>query len=247
MNPGRTSPASLRLALRSRRRSVPTATRLHAAFAPMLSHEAAPAASNPVIDTTAALASRLFERLSGLHGLLDCNSAVVPHAVAGLTCIRASGLWGSSARLLLRMALDDLATTDAAVAEVAACYACDREPSAESLALLGPHGRTRALWVAAVVRLSEAVALAAGGPVAGVHAAWTDTVLHVELDGIDRSCDVSHTVNHAAALEMLSGRTVMVTSSTLRRSVAQHPATRSDCPGASRLTCDATPSWHPPR
>ncbi len=171
-------------------------------------------------DATAQLSVALYRHLTDLHGLPENTEATVARAAAGLPCIRAMSLWGPVSRVLFEISLDGEDPDEVLIAEVAACYACDLEPKAESISGLEALEIRRALWAAAVIRLAEAAVLDSRGEVTGVHAAWTDTHLHVEFDGVSPQRDISRVANHAAAMEMLSGRSVVVTSSRRRRCYA---------------------------
>ncbi|MDZ4168238.1 MAG: hypothetical protein U1E26_01095 [Coriobacteriia bacterium] len=179
-----------------------------------------PALRPPVLPEHAVpqLAIELFEHLAPLHGLDPRHAATAERAAFGLPCIRAFDVWGSCSRVLFYVGLDDNDPEGGIVAEAAAWYACDLAPDPAMWEMLDSASQARVMWIAAVLRVAEAVVLAARGAVSGVHVAWTDTVLHLEFDGVDPTRDVARAINHAAALEMVTGRQVLLTSSVRRRS-----------------------------
>jgi hypothetical protein len=130
--------------------------------------------------------------------------------------------FGENERALMRIALSDLPDAEAFSVEAAASYAADRvfEDDGDSWSRLGDDGRRRVLWFAAILRLAENVA-AVCGDTGAIHAAWSDHLLHLEIDGVALSGrDVDRVLGRAAALEAIAGRRVLFTSSVCRRGAA---------------------------
>jgi hypothetical protein len=171
----------------------------------------------------AEVAGRLFETLAPLHELRARDVALLQRAAAALRFIRVTYHHGGNERSVLRSALEDLPRADADVVEVAADLAADG-------ALLGEWGtwerlnrvaRLRALWYAGILRLTEPLDAACNGLPISLHAAWTDELLHLEVDGPPLpEHDVDRVRGRAAALEALTGRRVLFTSSARRRGAA---------------------------
>ena len=178
--------------------------------------------SAPLADAAALL----FDRLGPLHGLALHDRELLRRAAVGVTFIRTTGSYSTLEHELFGLALGDLRDHDARVVEAVSCLAADcvaLHVGAERAASASEYRRE--LWLAAMLRFAEALFGQRRAPVGDVYAAWTDTVLYVEIDGLDGSDDLSGVVpTRAAALEAVSGRRLLLTSSARRREAAQTPA-----------------------
>jgi hypothetical protein len=173
--------------------------------------------------TTGDTARRLFAALARLHGLDGHDGELLGRAAAGHRFIRAMQPFDDHGLALMRIALADLQTPRARVVEASAGYAAD-------LVLDGTRGawqrlcradRHRVMWFAALLRLAEGIDAVGGPPLCAIHAAWTDEVLHLEIDGVPLSENqVKRILERSAALEAITERRVLLTSSTCRRGAA---------------------------
>ena len=165
----------------------------------------------------------LFETLAPLHQLGARNVALLQRAAAALRFIRVTYHHGGNERTVLRSALADLRRADADVVEVAADLAADCTSLDEwgTWKRLDRVARLRALWYAGILRLTEPLDDAGGGLPLSLHAAWTDDLLHLEVDGPQlQERDIDRIRGRAAALEALTGRQILFTSSARRRGAA---------------------------
>jgi hypothetical protein len=161
--------------------------------------------------------------LARLHGLDDSDGELLGRAAAGHRFMRAMQPFGDHGLALMRIALADLHTPKARIVEASAGYAAD-------LVLEGTRGvwqrlchpdRRRVMWFAALLRIAEGIDSVGGPPRCAIHAAWADEVLHLEIDGVPLSDrQVEQVLERAAALEAISERRVLLTSSTCRRGAA---------------------------
>jgi hypothetical protein len=82
---------------------------------------------------------------------------------------------------------------------------------------VGDLDRRRILWLAGLLRLGSSIVSEYGDNVEDAYVTWTDTLLHVELDGPRVSEEgLRRVMGHAAALEVASERRVVLTSSCQR-------------------------------
>jgi len=174
----------------------------------------------------ADMAALLFDRLGQLHGLSLHDRELLHRAAVGVTFIRTTGSYSTLEHELFGLALSDLPEVDARMIEAVSCLAADRV-ALQSGSARGASAseRRRELWLAAILRFGDALVAERRAPVGDVYVAWTDAVLYVELDGSVGDDDASGAhVSRAAALEAVSGRRVLLTSSARRREAAQTPA-----------------------
>ena len=168
----------------------------------------------------------LFDRLGPLHGLRFRDCELLRRSAVGVAFIHAMGSYSTLEHELFELALADLPAADALVVETAVCLAVDRvalhsgEPRVTST-----DEQRRILWLAAMLRFAEAIAGERGILVDDVYAAWTEDVLYIEIDGAI-SCDetLKRPRSRSAALEAVSGRRLVLTSSARRREAARTPA-----------------------
>lgn len=168
-------------------------------------------------------ASLLFGVLAPLHGLEDRDAALLERAIAGRRFISAMHPFGRRERALMRIALADLCDVEALVVEVSASYVTDLAPEVEKdeWTQLGDHDLRRVMWFVAILRLAERLDAVCRVAADAIHAAWTDEILHLEVDGADLSPqDVERVLDRVAALETITGRRVLFTSSARRWSAA---------------------------
>ena len=171
-------------------------------------------------DVTAA---HVFSALAALHELPSQDVELLCRAAAGMRFIQSTGAYTRLEHELFEIALAELPDVDSLAIESAACWAADLVPFARSNSrdTLGSAGRLRALWIAAILRISDAYCAHSDGPSDGVFAAWTDTILYLEFDGDGVSeRRLSRVRDRVAALEALTGRTVVVSGSIARRGAA---------------------------
>jgi hypothetical protein len=131
--------------------------------------------------------------------------------------------FGENERALMRIALADLSTTEAFIVEAAANCVADLafEDQRGAWSQLSDDDRRRVLWFAAILRLAEGVDAVTRAPLGAIHVAWSDDVLHIEIDGVALSDhDLDRVLGRRAALEATTGRRVIFTSSTRRRGAA---------------------------
>ena len=171
----------------------------------------------------ADVVARLFTSLAVLHQLPESDAALIERAASGLRFIRATRPDAETEQALLRIALSDLDEESSFVIEASSSYAADRVLRDDSGAWdrLDRNGRVRILWFAAILRLSECIDAVCGGRTGTIYAAWTDTLLHLEVDGCELAArDIDRVLRRVAALEAVSGRRVVLTSSICRRGAA---------------------------
>lgn len=169
------------------------------------------------------IAARIFTALESLHRMPHGQLELLSRAAAGLRFIRSTDSYTQVEHQLFRIALAELSPADAFVVEAAACCAADLVPFDDRG---NPHppwrvDQRRALWFAAILRVSSALCTYGDVPPADVFAAWTTESIFLEFDGDEvsqRQLDSART--RVAALEALTGRTVVLASSAARRGAA---------------------------
>jgi hypothetical protein len=168
-------------------------------------------------------AGRVFTALERLHGIPARDDDLLYRASAGLRFIRSTGTYTELEHGLFRIALAELDPVEASVVEAAACYAADLVPFGERPDMYPADSDVlhRALWFAAVIRIAEALCPRVGAEPEAVFAVWTDSAIYLEFDG---NCvserRLAEATNRVAALEVLTGRKVLVAGSNLRRGAA---------------------------
>ena len=170
-----------------------------------------------------ATALYVFHALGGLHHLTDHDADLLCRAAAGLRFIRSTSTFTASDDTLFRIALADLSTRDAHVVETAARYAADLAPATGRRCIGGPHrdGDRKALWLAGILRLADALCPAGSTGAKGVYATWTDSVLFLEFDGRNVTPSLLRgAAQRVSALEALSGRRLVLANSNARRGAA---------------------------
>jgi len=174
----------------------------------------------------ADMAALLFDRFGQLHGLALHDRELLRRAAVGVTFIRTTGSYSTLEHELFGLALNDLRDVDARMVEAVSCLAADRVAlQAGSARAVSASEHRRELWLAAMLRFGDALVGECRVPVGDVYAAWTDSVLYIELDGLLGNDDGSDApLSRAAALEAVSGRRVLLTSSACRREAVQSPA-----------------------
>lgn len=181
-----------------------------------------PASTPSPIETTAAL---LFDGLGALHGLDPDDRESLSRAAVGLRFIRSMGTYSTIEHELFGLALCELPGCESFVIESAACLAADRialDPQRQWSRMNGEN-RRRVMWLAAILRLADALVGDSRRAIEGVYAAWTDETLYVEVDGV-AGCEPEVVQARTAAIEAASGRRLVVTSSATRRSAVGAPA-----------------------
>ena len=171
----------------------------------------------------ASTARRLFEALAPLHGLEDRDALLLDRASSALRFIRLTYHHNRNERALLRAGLKDLRTSDALVVLTSASFAADCAFVDEWKAWegLGRKDRLRALWFSGTLRAAESLESACDVRAAGLYVAWSDTLLHLEVDDQALSpADIDAVLGRVAGLEALTGRRVLLTSSADRRGAA---------------------------
>lgn len=172
---------------------------------------------------TAVTASLTFDALRGLHGLADRDAELLSRAAAGLRFIQSMEKYTTIERKLFRIALSGLAENDAFVVEAAAYYSADLVAYGDSEAWwrLSPADERRAMWFAAVLRLSDALCVGRPDAPTDAYAAWTDDIVYLEFDGdvLDRE-RLAGARARVAALEALTGRRAVLAASAERRGAA---------------------------
>jgi hypothetical protein len=170
---------------------------------------------------TADSADLIFTALGGLHGLTDNDADLLRRAAAGLRFIQSVGAYSAAEHDLFLIALAELPDADALVVEAAACYAADVFVAANSQWRRDASEHRRALWFAAVLRLADALCTHSAGCPDDVYAAWTAHEVFLEFDGgALTESQVARARTRVAALEAVSGRTVLLARSSARRGAA---------------------------
>ena len=161
------------------------------------------------------VACGLFDRLAPLHCLPECDRELLerscrirlvvsdPHALAGDGVDVAEPL-------------GDLGCREVAIVEAVNHYASDLLPHTGHgiWRRLDAEERHRVAWLVALVRMAEGLSLELRGSAEAIYATWTDTLLHIEVDGGHVFGQQLTTARHkAAALESMSGRRLLLTSS----------------------------------
>lgn len=179
--------------------------------------------SAPSSASLAETALLLFDRLGPLHRLPGDDRGLLVRSAVGLRFIRAMGAYSTLEHELFGLALAELPAADACVVEAAACLAADEIALDGNVPLsaIRSSDRLRALWFAAILRLADALLGERRASVGEVYVAWTHSVLYVEIDGVG-GCDEAlvRCRSRLSALEAVSGRRVVLTSSARRRGVA---------------------------
>jgi hypothetical protein len=176
----------------------------------------------PASDSDLA-AARIFTALEPLHGMSKDQVDLLRRAAAGLRFIRSMDTYTEVEHELFRIALAELRPADAFVVEAAACCAADLVPYGDR-GYQPPTRRAdqlRALWFAAILRISSAVCAHGDAAPTDVFATWTADIVYLEFDGNEvsqRQLESART--RVAALEALTGRTARVASSAARRGAA---------------------------
>jgi hypothetical protein len=182
-----------------------------------------PTPATSTSSATARTATMLFLALRGLHGLPETDVDLLQRTTAGLRFLRSSRTKSSVDDRLFRIALAELAETDAFVVEAAAWYASDRIAAIdhETWKRSGLSAQGRVLWFSAVLRLADALGGCGAARPDDIYAAWTRECLYIEFDG-ESLTDVQIASGQArlAALEAVTGRRVILARTTARRGAA---------------------------
>ena len=174
-------------------------------------------------EATRATALHVFHALEALHQLTCHDAELLYRAAAGLRFIRSTSTFTASDDALFQIALADLSNRDAHTVETAARYAADLAPGAGRRDVDRPHrdGERKALWLAGILRLADALCPTGSIGAQGVYATWTDTVLFLEFDGRDITpALLDRATQRVSALEALSGRRLVLANSNARRGAA---------------------------
>jgi len=173
----------------------------------------------------AEVAALLFDCLGPLHELRDADHELLCRSAIGVEFIHAMGNYSTLEHELFGLALDELTALEAFIVEAAACLAADAvavDPCS-MWARLSDHDARRVLWFAAMLRLAEGLVGERRSRVGGVYATWTHETLYVEVDGsVLGGEDLAR--SRGAALEAVSGRRLLLTSSRERREALRVPA-----------------------
>jgi hypothetical protein len=166
----------------------------------------------------ARVACRLFDRLVPLHGLADRDRELLGRACSVRSAVRdPHSLAGDGVDVTAPLA--DLGGRDVAVVEAINHYASDLLPHASHRIWTRLDGseKHRVAWLVALLRMAEGLACEFAGSVENIYATWTDSVLHLEIDsGHMFGKQLARARRKAAALESVSGRRVLLTSSYTR-------------------------------
>jgi len=168
-------------------------------------------------------AGRLFAALAPLHRLGGKDEALLARAGAGYRFIRAMHPFGDNERSLMRIALADLSVAESLVVQACANCVADLgfEEERGTWSQLSDDDQRRVLWFSAVLRLAESIDAVRHRNAGAIHVVWTDEVLHIEIDGAAWSeHDIERVRGRRAALEAISERMVIFTSSGRRRGAA---------------------------
>ena len=177
----------------------------------------------PGSSSLSSTARRLFEALTPLHGLGARAALLLDRASSALRFIRLTYHHNRNERGLLRSGLRDLRRVDALVVQTSASFAADCAFVDEWKAWegLGRKDRLRTLWFSGTLRAAESLDSACGGRTAGLHVAWSDFLLHLEVDDEALSqTDIDAVLGRVAGLEAMTGRRVLLSSSADRRGAA---------------------------
>lgn len=171
----------------------------------------------------AAVADMLFVALKALHGLVERDAELLGRAEAGLRLIQSTARFSAIEQHLFLAALADIDDADAYVVEASARFSADLLVSANASTDRhhGPAETRRALWLAAILRLADALCAQGSPALDNVYAAWTDAILYLEFDAeMPGGSHVERASAKVAALSAVSGRQVVLAASAVRRGAA---------------------------
>jgi hypothetical protein len=168
-------------------------------------------ADGPVAD----IACGLFDRLAPLHGLPADDRRLLTCACRVRAIARdPQALAGDGADVTAPLA--GLGCRELAIVEAVNHYAAEVLPrTGHSIwRRLEAGERHRVAWLVALLRMAEGLAFELAGSAEGIYATWTDSLLHIEIDGGHVFGQQLTTARRkAAALESVSGRRLLLTSS----------------------------------
>lgn len=158
----------------------------------------------------------LFDHLAPLHGLRRSDRELLSRAcwIRGVTT-DPHALAGDGVDVA--EPLSDLDERDVAVVEAVNHYASDLLPHVGHgiWRRLDASERHRVAWLVGLLRMAEGLAEELPAPKrADIYATWTDSLLHIEVDGDHVFGEQVGAVNRkSAALEYVTGRRLLLTSS----------------------------------
>lgn len=163
----------------------------------------------------ADIACSLFERLAPLHALPADDRVLLERACrVRLMVTDPHALAGDGVDVT--QPLEELDVRGVAVVEAVNHYASDFLPRTGHgiWRRLDPLEQHRVAWLVAIVRMAEGLASELASTTEGIYATWTDSLLHIEVDGGHVFGQQLTAARHkAAALESVSGRRLLLTSS----------------------------------
>jgi hypothetical protein len=179
---------------------------------------------SPPSEAVVEIACGLFDRLTPLHALPEADRGLLERACrVRLVVTNPHSLAGDGVDVT--EPLGELGCREVAIVEAVNHYASDLLPRAGHgiWRRLDGEERHRVGWLVAIVRMAEGLAAEFAGSADGIYATWTDTLLHIEVDGGHVfGQQLTAARRKAAALESVSGRRLLLTSS-YRRLGTLHP------------------------
>jgi hypothetical protein len=170
------------------------------------------------VDATIRICHELFDLLGPLHHLRAHDVDILASA-ADIRALVANGRVGQSDFQSYDWP-DVTAWGDALLADAVVHYSADSLPHGghTSSRRLVPDDRRRVLWLAAILRLAESLEPHIAGERSGepLYIAWTDDVLYIEVDRSAVDSSVLQASSRKAALESVSGRRVLLATSSGR-------------------------------
>jgi hypothetical protein len=176
-------------------------------------------------DSAGDTAGRLFAALADVHLLKREDAVLLARARAGCRFIRAMHPFGDNERSLMRIALADLSVAESFVVEASANRVAELafEDEHRAWSRLSDDDKRRVLWFTAILRLAEGMDAVRHGSLGAIRIAGNDETLTLETAGASWSeHDVGQLLGCTTALEAISGRRVVLTSSAPYRGVASH-------------------------
>ncbi len=165
--------------------------------------------------TVVEIACSLFDRLRPLHALPPGDRELLERSCSfRLVATDPLSLAGDGVDITEPLAA--LGCREVAIVEAVTHYAADLLPrSGHSIwRRLDEAERHRVAWLVALLRMAEGLAAEFAGSAENIYATWTDSLLHIEIDGRHVFGEqLTAARRKTAALESVSGRRLLLTSS----------------------------------
>ncbi len=170
---------------------------------------------SPPSEAVVGIACGLFDRLTPLHALSEDDRGLLERACrVRLVVTDPHSLAGDGVDVT--EPLGELGCREVAIVEAVNHYASDLLPRVGHgiWRRLDAAEQHRVAWLVAIVRMAEGLEVEFAGSADGIYATWTDSLLHIEVDGGHVfGQQLTAARRKAAALESVSGRRLLLTSS----------------------------------